>query len=143
ATDLWRLVQIGREARGLGPLHLSRLARWAPMSVSDVLAEWFESDLLKAAIAAHAVFGNFAGPRSAGTGAMLLQRLADDPSPVGSGVTVRGGPGALTTALAKIAADAGARIMTGARVARLITRHGRATGVALENGDELTARVVV
>ena len=66
------------------------------MSVADLTAEWFETDVLRAAIAAHAIFGNPAGPRSAGTGGMLIGRVAADPMPVGSGITVRGGPGALT-----------------------------------------------
>jgi len=143
ARDMWRTLQFGREARALGRLDLARLARWASMSIADILDEWFYSDLLKASIAAHAVFGNFAGPRSGSTGAMLLQRLAEDPSPVGGGVTVRGGPGALADALSKRATEAGARILTGCRVVRITTRDGRVTGVLLENGDELRARVVI
>ncbi len=66
-----------------------------------------EDDLLKAAIAARAVFGNFAGPYSPGTGAMWLQRLVDDRAPVGSGTTVRGGPGALCDAVRAIVEQAG------------------------------------
>ena len=74
----WRLLQAGRRLRGLGRKDMAQVARWLVMPVSDLLDEWFEDDLLKAAIAARAVFGNFAGPYSPGTGAMWLQRLADD-----------------------------------------------------------------
>ncbi len=143
AGDWWRMLGVGRRARALGRRDLARVARWVPMAVADLTGEWFESDLVQAAISAHAIFGNPAGPWSAGTAGMLLQRLAADPSPVGSGVTARGGPGALAAALVKVAEQAGATVRTDARVVRVLTRAGRATGVVLANGDELTARTVV
>ena len=113
------------------------------MPVGDLVSEWFETDLLRAAIAAHAVFGNPAGPRSAGTGAMLLGRIAADPIPVGSGVMTRGGPGALTDAVAKIAAQHGASMLPNAKVARVLVDHGRATGIVFESGDTMQARAVI
>jgi phytoene dehydrogenase-like protein len=141
--ELFQLLLVGRRARKLGRRDLTRVARWVPMAVADFVAEWFESDLLRAAIASRAVFGNPVGPWSAGTTATFLQRLAEDPLPVGSGVTARGGPGAVADALAKIATKSGATVRTNARVARITTRDGRVTGVALEGGDEITARAVV
>jgi phytoene dehydrogenase-like protein len=143
AREWWPLLGAGRQARALGRRDLATLTRWLTMAVADLAGEWFDMELLQAAIAARAIFGNFAGPRSAGTGWMLLQRLAEDPSPAGSGLTVRGGPGALTRALAELAAAAGARVRTGARVERLLVRDGRVTGVGLVGGEEINARVVV
>jgi phytoene dehydrogenase-like protein len=143
ASDRWQLLQLARATRKLERVDLTRLVRWMPMSIADIVSDWFESDLLRAAIAAHAIAGNPVGPRSAGTGAMWLQRLAADPSPAGSGVTVRGGPGALTAALVQAATAAGAEIRTNAQVTRAVTRDGRVTGVVLANGDELAARVVL
>ena len=143
ARDWWRLIGAGRKARALGRRDLATLARWLPMSVADLVSEWFESDLVRAAIAARALVGTFAGPRSAGTGAALLQRLAEDPHPVGSGITARGGPGALARALAARAEAHGATITTDARVVRILADNGRVAGVALENGIELAARAVV
>jgi phytoene dehydrogenase-like protein len=143
AADWWQLVTMGRKARALGKRDLARVARWAPMAVADLASEFFESDLVQAAIAAHAIFGNPAGPWSAGTGGMFLQRLAADPSPVGSGARVRGGPGALSDAVAQAALTSDATIRTDARVVRVLTKNGRATGVVLENGDEVAARAVV
>ena len=141
--ELWRLARTGLRTRALGRRDLARLARWLPMSVADLLGEWFDSDLLQAALASRAVFGNFVGPRSAGTGAMFLHRLAEDPMPVGSGVTVRGGPGALAQALVTIALREGASVRTGARVARIAVREGRVSGVVLEDGEEIAADTVV
>ena len=143
ATDRWQLLQLARATRRLERVDLTRLVRWMPMSIGDIVSDWFESDLLRAAIAAHAIAGNPAGPRSAGTGAMWLQRLASDPAPAGSGVTVRGGPGALTAALTKAVTDAGGEIRTNAQVTRVTTHDGRVTGVVLANGDELTAPAVL
>jgi phytoene dehydrogenase-like protein len=141
--DWWPLVKLGRRVRKLGRQDLARLMRWMPMAVADLAAEWFESELLQAALCARAVFGNFAGPWSAGTGAMLLKWLASDAVPVGSGVTAKGGPGAVTQALAAIAAKAGAQIVTSARVTRIGVRDGRASGVELDNGQALEARAIV
>ncbi len=143
ARDLWQLLALGRRARSLGPRDLARAARWLPMPVADLVHEWFETDLLAAALASRALFGHFAGPRSPGTGALLLERLADDAQPLGSGVTVRGGPAALAAALADAARAAGATVRTGVRVTGITSRDGRATGVVLDEGEEIPARVVV
>ena len=142
-SDAWFLLGVARAARKLGKRDLARLVRWAPMAVSDLVCEWFETDGLRAAIAAHAIAGNPAGPRSAGTGAMLLQRLAADPMPAGGGVTVKGGPGVLADTIAEIARKAGADIRTGARVSRILTHQGRAAGVVLTNGDTLESHAVL
>jgi phytoene dehydrogenase-like protein len=142
-NDRWRLFNTGRRARGLGPRNLARLMRWMPMSVADFVSEWFETDLLRAAVAARALFGNFAGPRSAGTGAMWLQRAAEDPFPTGSGATAAGGPGGFTRALALVAVQAGATLRGHAPVARILTKDGRVTGVALVTGEAIEARAVI
>jgi phytoene dehydrogenase-like protein len=143
AIERWNLLRVARRARKLGRQDLARIARWLPMPVADVVGEWFAHDLLKAAISAHAILGNFAGPLSGGTGGMLIQRLAEDASPVGSGATARGGPGALTGAAAAAAERLGAQVRTNARAVRIESRHSRVTGVVLDNGDQLSARTVV
>jgi phytoene dehydrogenase-like protein len=56
---------------------------------------------------------------------------------------VRGGMGGISKALASSAEAAGAVIRTGANVSRILIRGGRAYGVALENGDEISSRVVI
>jgi phytoene dehydrogenase-like protein len=143
ARNWWQLLSFVRQARGLGRRDQMRLARWLPMPIADLASEWFENDLLQAALSAHAVFGTLAGPRSGGTAARLLQRIAEDPQPVGSGATTIGGPGALAHALASIAEQAGATIRTGVRVAHILTADGRAAGVVLEDGEEIHAETIV
>jgi phytoene dehydrogenase-like protein len=141
--DLWRLLNTGRRARALGKKNLSRLIRYVPMAIADLVAEWFGNDLVRATIASRAIFGHFAGPWSAGTGGLLLQRMADDPMPFGSGITVAGGPGALSRAIQTVAETAGVKIRTNASVARIRTQHGAATGVILDDGEEIAGRVVL
>jgi phytoene dehydrogenase-like protein len=142
-SDLWHLLNTGRRARGLGKKNLGRLMRYVPMAVADLVGEWFDNDLVRATIASRATFGHFAGPWSAGTGGLLLQRMADDPLPVGSGMTVAGGPGALSRALQTVAETAGVTVRMSAPVSRIRTGHGAATGVILEDGEEIPCRIVL
>jgi phytoene dehydrogenase-like protein len=142
-SDLWSLAQSGRRFRALGRRDGFRLLRWMPMAAADFVGEWFETDLLQAAIAARGIHGASLGPWSAGSAAILLLAAALDPLPGGGATTARGGPGALAAALAGAAESAGARIRTGAAVARILVRNGAATGVLLENGEEIAAPTVV
>ena len=137
---LWSMLKAGWRFRGLGPEDGYRLLRWAPMPVADFVSEWFQSEPLRAALAAPGIFGTSVGPRSAGTTAVLLLRLATGD---GTPRLVRGGPGAFSDALAAAARAAGADIRTGCGVARILVRDGRAIGVALEDGETVSARAVV
>jgi phytoene dehydrogenase-like protein len=141
--ELWELLQAGRRFRKLERADGFRLLRWIPMAVADLVAEWFETDLVQAAIAARGIFGTAMGPWSAGTGAVLLWHAATDPQPAGGTVTVRGGPGALASALRAAAEGAGARVRTGAAVSRILIQDDAASGVVLEGGEQLPARAVV
>lgn len=141
--DLWTAIRVGWRARRLGRARGFDLLRSLPMAVADLVGEWFANDLLKAAVAARALFGTRFGPRAAGTGALLVLAAARDPVPGGTAVTTRGGPGALARALADAARAAGADIRTRAEVTRILVRDGRALGVALASGEEIPARLVV
>ena len=120
--DLWKLLKIGRKVRGLGKKEMMQLVRWGPMAVADFVAEFFETDLLRAAVAARGIFGASLGPWSAGSTALLLLRAAADPHPVGNSAYPRGGMGALTAAMAAAAKEAGAEIRTGADVAQILVK---------------------
>jgi phytoene dehydrogenase-like protein len=141
--DIWELLKTGRRFRALGKKDGFRLLRWGPMPAADLVREWFETDLLQAAIAARGIFGTAQGPRSAGTAALLLLHAALDPVPGGSSVMIKGGPGALTAAMAGAAREAGAEIRLTAPVTRIVVTKGRVSGVLLEDGQELAATAVV
>jgi phytoene dehydrogenase-like protein len=141
--ELWELLKTGRKFRALGKRESFALLRWGPMAVADLVAEWFETDLLQASVAARAIHGTAMGPWSAGTGAILLLAAATDPAPGGSSVSAAGGPGAVTRAMADAAREAGAEIRTGAEVGRILVKDGAVTGVVLADGAEVTAAIVV
>jgi phytoene dehydrogenase-like protein len=142
-TDVLGFAKLGRKFRALPKRDAYRLLRWGPMAVADFAAEWFESEPLRAVIAARGVAGSFAGPWSAGTAANLLLGAAADPHSGGPAGFVRGGMGALSAALAASARAAGAEIRTGARVTSIRVRDGAAAGVVLESGEEIEAGTVV
>jgi phytoene dehydrogenase-like protein len=137
-------LRLGRTFRGLGRHDGRTITRVLPMAIADFVAESFETDALQAAIAWRAIQYTSMGPWSAGTTAVLLADSAgNDGGAPGQTVFARGGPGALVAALAAAAAEAGVEIRTGAEVAHITSRDGRATGVVLAGGEELTARAVV
>ena len=141
--DLWDFGKLGLAIRGLGKKDEYRLLRYGPMAVADLAAEWFDTELLRAVVAARGIFGAFAGPWSAGTSAALLLQAATDERAIAPAQFVKGGLGALSQALARVATEAGAEIRTNADVASVTTKDGKATGVVLTNGDEIAARAVI
>jgi phytoene dehydrogenase-like protein len=141
--DLWKLFKVGRKVRGLGKKEMMRLFRWGPMAVADFVAEFFETDLLRAAVAARGIFGAAMGPWSAGSTALLLLRAASDSHSVGNSAYPRGGMGALTAAMAASAKQAGAEIRAGAEVEQILVKNGAVTGVRLAGGEEILAKRVV
>jgi len=143
AADLWQLGKVGLAFRGLGKKDEYRLLRWAPMAVADLVSEWFETELLRAAVAARGIHGAFAGPWSAGTSLGLLWQAAMDGSPFGSAVYPKGGMGGLSEALASAAKAAGAEIRTSAPVSQISGAYGDKPKVVLEGGEEIESRVVV
>ena len=141
--DFWNLFQTGREVRRLGKEGIFNLFRWSPMAVADFVAEFFETELLRAVIAARGIFGNALGPWSAGSTAVLLLRAAADAHPVGAAAFPRGGLGSLTRVLAESAKGAGAEIRTDAEVERILVKDGAVTGVVLKNGEEIVSEAIV
>jgi phytoene dehydrogenase-like protein len=142
-SDLWGMLKTGRAIRNLGKRDLYRVLRWGPMAVADLAAEFFESEPLRATIAARGIFGTFLGPWSAGSALVLLLRAAADASPAGVVRFAAGGAGAITQTMATAARQAGAEIRTGAQVAEIRVKDGVATGVVLTTGEEIPARAVV
>lgn len=137
-ADLFELAKLLNPTRKLGKNNLHDLMRVLPMSMSDWLDEWFESDALRGILAARAVMGITWGPRASGTAYTFLYSHAG-----GQSAQVRGGIGALTHALADAAKKFGAEIRVNADVANIITRDDAAIGVALKSGDEFYANAIV
>jgi phytoene dehydrogenase-like protein len=141
--DLWGMLKTGRSVRNLGKKDLYRVLRWGPMAIADLVAEFFDTEPLRATIAARGIFGTFLGPWSAGSALVLLLRAAADPSPTGRAQFPMGGAGAITAAMAAAAKEAGAEIRTDAAVAEIRVKDGVASGVVLASGDEISAKAIV
>ena len=141
--DLWSMLKTGRALRNLGKRDMYRVLRWGPMAVADLVAEYFETELLRAVIAARGIFGTFLGPWSAGSALQLLIRAAGDSHPAGSAFFAAGGMGALTQAMASAAQAAGVEIRTSAEVIEIRVKDGAATGVLLATGEEINAKAVI
>ncbi len=142
-ADLFGLLQVGRSLRGLGKKSTYNLLRWAPMAVADLVSEFFETDLLRATIAARGIFGTSLGPWSAGTSLVLLLRAAADSNPAGGNFFAAGGIGSITQAMAKAAQQAGVEIRTGAEVIEIGVKNNAAHGVVLSTGEQILARAVI
>jgi phytoene dehydrogenase-like protein len=132
--ELLRLATLGLRVRRLGKQAIVDLLRILPMSIAELLDDWFESDALKGALGAVGVWHVRQGPRSGGTAFNLLHHHAGSPAGV-----FRPPRSNVTQVL---------RSMPGVEVRRgeavVLTRHGRATGVALgPSGDTIDAPLVV
>jgi phytoene dehydrogenase-like protein len=141
--DLWGMLKTGRAIRNLGKKDMYRLLRWGPMAVADLVAEYFETELLRATIAARGIFGTFLGPWSAGSSLVLLIRAAGDAHASGLASFAVGGAGAITQAMAAAAMEAGAEIRSNAEVIEVTVGNGVASGVVLSNGEEINAPAII
>jgi phytoene dehydrogenase-like protein len=141
---LLELLSIGQRFRGMRTHDRINQVQLLTMSAVDFLDQWFETDVLKATMSASGIIGTFLGVRSPGTAYVLLHHyMGEIDGSFRSWGLSRGGTGAVSNAIAAAAREFGAEIRTKAPVAKILTRNGRATGVALENGDELHATTVV
>jgi phytoene dehydrogenase-like protein len=128
----------------LGDDGLKRLVKIQTQSVRDFLDERFESDHIKTTLATDGVIGTNGGPSTPGTAYILLHHVMGGAAgPRGLWGFIRGGMGAISQALAASAQSRGAIVRTNAEVKQVIVSGGQAAGVALSNGDELRARVVI
>jgi phytoene dehydrogenase-like protein len=140
--EIWSLAMLGRKLRGLGKRDMLEMVRALPMSVDELLNDWFEMDALKGVIGAGGVTNIMQGPRASGTTLVLLHHLAGA-SAFRAARTARGGVGSIAQAVASAARHGGADIRLNAEVIRIVVKADRAVGVALASGEEITARAVI
>jgi phytoene dehydrogenase-like protein len=141
---LLELLSMGKRFRAMRFHDRVNQVQLLTMSAVDFLDQWFETDVLKATMSASGIIGTFLGVRSPGTAYVLLHHyMGEIDGAFRSWGLSRGGTGAVSEAIASAAREHGVEIRTEAPVARILTKNGRASGVALENGDELLANVVV
>ncbi len=110
----------------------------------DMLADYFESDYLRAAFAGQGVIGSFIGPKTPGSVYVMWHHMFGEVNgEQGMWGYVRGGMGRISFAMAASAEAHGVLIRTNAPVAKILIHNGRAEGVRLENGEELRAHAIL
>ena len=134
-ADLWGVAQLALRVRRLGRQGIEDFARALPMSVADLLDDWFESDALKGALAAAGIMQLRQGPRSGGTTYAFLHHHAGSPAGV-----FRPPSSNIRRTLCELP---GIEIRRAAVVARISVNAGRAAGIMLADGEEIPASVVV
>ncbi|HEX8920341.1 MAG TPA: NAD(P)/FAD-dependent oxidoreductase, partial [Pyrinomonadaceae bacterium] len=140
---LKNLLFLGRRFQALPYEDKYNQVQLMTMSAVDFLDQWFETDVLKATMAASGIIGTFLGVRSPGTAYVLLHHyMGEIDGAFRSWGLARGGTGAISNAIAGAAREAGAEIRTSSPIEKIIVKNGQAKGVVLENGDEIYADVV-
>ena len=143
-VELRKLARLAKHFLGLPEDHFYTLVRLMTMSSAEFLERWFESEPLKGTLCASGVIGTYLGPRSPGTAYVLLHHyMGEIDGAYRAWGFAKGGTGGIARAIARAAQSFGAEIRTEAPVSSVIVRGGKATGVALENGDEIGASLVV
>jgi phytoene dehydrogenase-like protein len=114
------------------------------MSASDFLDQWFETNPLKATMAASGIIGTYQGVKSPGTAYVLLHHyMGEIDGAFRAWGIPKGGTGGVSNAIGNAALALGAEIRTEARVARILVADGRAAGVVLESGEEIRATSIL
>jgi phytoene dehydrogenase-like protein len=138
------LAGLARSFGGLTERQQAVFIQLMTMSAGDFLDQWFETDPLKATMSASGIIGTYQGIRSPGTAYVLLHHyMGEIDGAFRAWGIPKGGTGGVSYAIARAAQAHGAEIRTEAPVARIRTKEGRATGVVLEDGEEIEAAVVL
>jgi phytoene dehydrogenase-like protein len=142
--DLREMLHLGKEFAKLGESGIYETIRFYTLSIADYLDEYFESDVVKAALAGSGIIGTALGVQSPGTAYVLLHHyMGDVDGQMGAWGFARGGMGAVSKALAAALAAHGGEVKVNAAAERVIVRGGRVRGVALANGDEYLSDIVL
>ncbi|MDQ6687386.1 MAG: NAD(P)/FAD-dependent oxidoreductase, partial [Actinomycetota bacterium] len=140
ADVAWLLDHLGSIERSV----MHNAVRLLTGSASDWLEDYFEHEAVKGFHASSSIIGSKLGPMSPGSGLVLLfHKMGEHDGHLGSWAFHKGGNGGFTQVLARAAKAHGAEVRLGSRVSSVLTQEGRTLGVALEDGTELHAPVVV
>jgi len=142
--ELLPLLGLARRYRALGRTDMIEFLRTLPLSVWELLDDWFESPTLKAGVAAGGILDHAQGPRSGGTGFVLLHHLVGAPlGSVRGRIPWRGGHAAFTRAAEATLRRRSVSIRTGVAIRRIEVRDDAVASVTLDSGEEIPARAVL
>jgi phytoene dehydrogenase-like protein len=138
-----RLSQ-AKNVASLSAEELYEMSRFWSLSLNDLLAQYFESEAVRAFLAAPALVGRALGPDDP-TGAALLAPLWLNGSDGGAPwrVSPKGGMAKLSSVLAEIVRERGGEIRFDAEVIDIKMADKKASAVVLADGEEIDAGLVV
>lgn len=143
-SETFALGQAGLALKRLGKEDMRDFLRVMLMNVADLLDEQLSDDRLKGLLAFDAVLGSHLGPRSPTSLLGLYYRLTGEIGGVsGAQLVPKDGMGGIVAAIAASAAKAGVVVRTDAVVNKIRVLNGRATGVVLENTEEINGTTIV
>lgn len=134
------LLELGLELRLAGRKDMLNFIRALPMTAQELVEEYFESEIVKAAVASVAIHSSTLGPMSAGTGYTLLHNWMNRGGL--SHVNV-GRAGEITNALANAVKSFGGEIRCEAEVERIQVAKYTSSGVVLAGGEEIVADNII
>ena len=139
-SEGYGLMELGLDLRLAGRKDMLNFIRALPMTAPELVEEYFESEILKAAIASVAIHGSTLGPMSAGTGYTLIHNWLNRGGLAHVNV---GKAGEITQALANAVKAYGGEIRCDAEVKCIQVDTYICKGVVLANGEELSAGNVI
>lgn len=143
-VDLLSMLKAGRDMRGLSVDLRHRLLQMFTSNAADIIDRWFESPMVHSMYASHCVSGNFASLYHPGSAIPFFHHaLGEFDGERGSWGLARGGMGRITQAMASFARSQGVDIRTDAGVEKIVVENGRARGVRLCSGEEISARAIL
>jgi phytoene dehydrogenase-like protein len=134
------LLELGLELKLAGRKDMLNFIRALPMTAQELLDEYFESDVVKAAIASVGIHGFTLGPMGAGTGYTLIHNWMNRGGLANVNV---GKAGEITQALANAVKSFGGEVRTEAEVKSIKVESQIAKGVVLANGEEILANQIL
>jgi len=142
--DVKEFLWLAKRFKALGEREIYEYIRFFTISAADFLEDYFENDLIKGAMASPGIIGTALGVYSPGSAYILLHHVMGDvDGNIGAWGLARGGMGAISKSIASALETFGGEIRTNAGVERIQVTNGKARGVLLQNGDEISARIVV
>jgi len=142
--DIRELLFLGKQMWKMGERQMYEYVRFFTMSAAEFLDDYFENDLIKAAMASPGIIGTALGVYSPGSAYILLHHVMGDvDGNIGSWGLPRGGMGAISKAICSAMQGYGGELRTNAKVQQIRVKNGKASGVVLDSGEELQARIVV
>jgi len=143
--DLLQQLRTAWKLRGLDVRGVGDVTRLFTMSITDLLQDWFESEQVKTVLMVNGIIGAWAGPDEPGTAYVMLHHSVGDVGDghLGGWAFVEGGMGGVSDAIQRSAQEYGCEVRVNAPVEKILFKNGRAQGVALRDGDEVRAPVIV